>query len=52
MCFTLHKFCQLNGENYFHDDGILDELIKMNAELSENLETMMLIPIVKKLEMP
>ena len=20
------KFCQLNGENYFDDDGILDEL--------------------------
>ena len=25
-CFTLHNFCQLNGENYFDDDGILDEL--------------------------
>ena len=27
-CFTLHNFCQLNGENYFEDDGIMDELIE------------------------
>ena len=27
-CFTLHNFCQLNGEHYFDDDGILDELIE------------------------
>ena len=25
-CFTLHNFYQLNGENCFDDDDILDEL--------------------------
>ena len=24
----MHNFGQLNGENYFDDDGILDELIE------------------------
>ena len=24
----MHNFLQLNGENYFDDDGILDELIE------------------------
>ena len=27
-CFTQNNFCQLNGENYFDEDGILDELIE------------------------
>ena len=53
MCFILHNFCQSNGENYFDNDGILDELIEMNVEPGEeDLETMMLIPIEKELEMP
>ena len=52
--FPLHKICQWNGENYFDDDGILDKLIEneRKAENEEDLKTMMLIPIVKKLEMP
>ena len=53
LCFILHNFCQSNGENYFDNDGILDELTEMNAESGEeDLETMMLIPIEKKLEIP
>ena len=26
-CFTLHNFCQLNGERYFDHDRILDGFI-------------------------
>ena len=32
-CFALHNFCQINGERYIDDDGILDALIHQERQV-------------------
>ena len=31
-CCVLHNFCQINGENYCDEDGVLDELIRQERQ--------------------
>ena len=32
-CFVLHNFCQINGETYLDQNGILEDLIQNEREI-------------------